>query len=390
MIWIDTQEAFDAAMTRLAAQPVIAIDTEADSLHSYFDKVCLIQISVPGEDLVIDPLAGIALGAFGELLRNEAITKLFHGGDYDLRILHRDFNFTVTNLIDTMVSAQILGYQAFGLAALLDRHFGLKLNKAHQRADWAMRPLTPDMLAYAATDTHYLIRLAEILRGELEALGRWEWAVEEFGRLGQVRYREASDEDAEPWRKLKGIGVLDRRSLGVLNALYEWRDGLARQADRPPFKIIGNDALLDIAREKPQNREELTRIKSVSRYHSGRFGAELAALVRKAMELDESTLPARGEAKAWIRDKTLEARVDRLKKVRDRIASDLKIEPSVLAPRHVLTAIAMLDAPTFADLDQIPAMREWQKRVAGAHLLASLRPNENRNPPEPEQGTLGF
>src|SRR5512146_2676543 len=153
MIWIDKQPPLDDALARAAAQPVVAIDTEADSLHSYFDKVCLIQMSAGSDDLVIDPLARVDLQAFGRILADPGITKIFHGGDYDLRILNRDFGFTISNFVDTMVCAQLLGYEAFGLAALLDRHFGVKVNKAHQRADWAMRPLPPDMLDYAAMDT---------------------------------------------------------------------------------------------------------------------------------------------------------------------------------------------------------------------------------------------
>src|SRR5215212_493480 len=242
MKWIDRQDALDSAIESLAAQPQIAVDTEADSLHSYFDKVCLIQISVPGEDLIVDPLAKVDLNRFGELLANPAITKLFHGGDYDLRIMHRDFGFVVRNLVDTSICAQLLGYEGIGLAALLERHFGVKLNKTHQRADWSMRPLPPDMLAYASLDTHHLAALAAKLREELIALGRWEWAVEEFARLEMVRYRE-NDEDVEPWRKVKNIGGLDRRSLAAVRDLYEWRDQLARKADRPPFKILGNDSM---------------------------------------------------------------------------------------------------------------------------------------------------
>ena len=373
MIWIDRQAAFDEAMARIAAQPVVAIDTEADSLHSYFDKVCLIQMSIPDEDFVIDPLAKIDLAKFGELLANPEIVKVFHGGDYDLRILNRDFGFVVANLIDTMVSAQLLGYEAFGLAALLDRHFGVKVNKTHQRADWAMRPLTADMLDYAASDTRYLIALYGKLREELEALGRWEWALEEFGRLEKIRYRDrdSNEDEPEPFRKLKGIGGFDRRTLGIVRELHIWRDGLARAADRPPFKIIGNDALLEIAKEKPKSRNELEKIKAVSRFHSGRYGSEITGIVRRILEVPEEQLPERGESKPWIRDRALEARIDRLKKIRDQHAKELKIEPSVLAPRHVLSAVATIQPTTMAQLDEVPAMREWQKKVLGAALVAA-------------------
>ncbi len=367
MIWIDRQDILDQSLERVAAQPQVAIDTEADSLHSYFDKVCLIQISLPDEDLIVDPLVRVDLKKFGEILADPAVIKVFHGGDYDLRILHRDFGFTVHNLIDTSICAQLLGYEGLGLAALLDRHFNLKVNKTHQRADWSMRPLTADMLAYAAMDTHHLLELAAKLREELTALDRWSWAVEEFARLESVRYRE-SEEEGEAWRKMKNTGGLDRRSLAVVRELYNWRDALARKADRPPFKILGNDTIIDIAKERPASQRDLMGMRSLSRYHSDRYGRDLATLVSKALDIPDAELPERTEPKAWIRDKQLESRINRLKEVRDRFARELKIDPSVLAARHILAAVA-----TAGTLD-VPNMREWQKQVMGEALLEALRP----------------
>jgi ribonuclease D len=370
MKWIDRQDELEAVLHRVGAHDQIAVDTEADSLHSYFDKVCLIQISIPDEDLVVDPLNGVSLKTFGEILANPSVTKVFHGGDYDLRIMNRDFGFTVRNLIDTSVCAQLLGYEGIGLAALLDRHFGVKVNKAHQRADWSMRPLPPDMLEYASMDTHYLVSLAAKLREELTVLGRWEWALEEFSRMESIRFREVTEEDGEPWRKVKNIGNLDRRSLAIVRDIYAWRDALARKADRPPFKVLGNDSLVDIAKEKPATVRELAQIKTVSRYHSDRYGRDLAGIVRRAMEIPEADLPEKNEPRPWIRDKALEAKIDRLKRVRDRFAKELKIDGSVLAPRHILSAVA-----TTGSLD-VPAMREWQKKVIGEDLLKAIEPDK--------------
>lgn len=367
MNWIDRQEPLDRALEQIAAQPVVAIDTEADSLHSYFDKVCLIQISIPGDDFVVDPLGKVHIEKFGGILADPAVTKILHGGDYDLRILNRDFGFVASNIIDTMICAQLLGYEAFGLAALLEKHFGVKLNKAHQRADWAMRPLPPDMLDYAAMDTRYLIALAGKLRAELEALGRWEWAQEEFSRLENVRYRETPEED-EAWRRMKNIGGLDRRGFAVLQSLHGWRDALARKADRPPFKIIGNDALIEIATKKPADASELAALKSVSTYHRGRYAGELLRLVQGAMALPETELPERNEAKSWIRDRELENRINKLKKVRDKVAAELKIDAGLLAPRHVLTAVA-----STGSLDEIAALRNWQRNILGRQLLDALK-----------------
>lgn len=366
MIWIDKQESFDSAIDRLAVHPVIAVDTEADSLHSYFDKVCLVQISAGDEDLVIDPLSGIDLSKFGDVLANPAITKILHGADYDLRILNRDFGFVIANLTDTSVCAQLLGYEAFGLAALLDRHFGVKVNKAHQRADWAMRPLLPEMLAYASLDTRYLVALADKLREELRALERWEWALEEFTRLEQIRFRE--NNEPEPWRRMKNLGTLDRRSLAIVRGLHAWRDSLARAADRPPFKIIGTEPILEIARAKPATAADMANVKGIPRYHLDRYRRELLRIVTDAMQIPEDELPSKNDAKPWIRDKDLERKIDRMKRVRDGVARELKIDPAILAPRHVLSAIA-----TSGDLDQAPTMRQWQKQVAGEALLAALK-----------------
>jgi len=366
LIWIDTQAAFDSAMQRVAAQLTVAIDTEADSLHSYFDKVCLIQISIPGEDLVIDPLRKLDLAALGAILSNERITKILHGADYDLRILNRDFGFTASNLIDTMICAQLLGYEAIGLAALLERYFALSLDKTHQRADWAMRPLPRVMLEYAASDTRHLIALADTMREELIAIGRWEWAREEFERLATIRFAE-KDVDGEGFRRLKGIAAFDRRSLAIARALYEWRDEMARTADRPPFKIFGNDVIVEVARAKAAEPEALADIKALSPAYRRRYAREIIRRVREALALPEEMLPEKSDARAWTRDKAIESRVARLKDIRDKKAKELKIDPGVLAPRHVLTAIA-----TTRDLAQVPAMREWQKRVLGDSLLQVL------------------
>jgi ribonuclease D len=371
MIWVGNQSAFDSMMARIGSVSAFGIDTEADSLHSYFDKVCLIQITADGEDFVVDPLAKIDIAPIGRMLADPNITKILHGADYDLRILNRDFGFVINNLIDTMVSAQLLGYEAFGLAALLERHFSVKADKTHQRADWSMRPLTPDMLKYAALDTHYLIELAAQLKEARTALNRWEWALEEFSRLEAIRFREA-DEDEERWRRLKNIGSFDRRSLAILRDLHAWRDALARKADRPPFKIIGNDTIVDIAREKADSHLAMSRLRSLSKHHSGRYGDELVKIVRNAMAIPDAELPEKGEAKAWIRDRELEVRVERMKKIRDRIAKELSIDASMLSPRHVLTAIAAMKPQDASELAAIPGMREWQRKLMGEELVRSL------------------
>ncbi|MGA7614900.1 MAG: ribonuclease D [Thermoanaerobaculia bacterium] len=370
MKWVRSSQELSKLTREISTLRTLAIDTEADSLHSYFDKVCLIQLSDEKEDYLIDPLADIDLQPFGAILSDKAITKIFHGADYDLRILDRDFGIEVHNLVDTMICAQLLGYEAFGLAALLKRHFDLEVDKSHQRADWSMRPITPEMARYAAMDTHYLIRLAVILRDELRALGRWEWAEEEFLRLEAIRFHE--DEDQERFRKIKGAAKLDRRSLALLAKLYQWRDGRARRADKPPFRILGNEAMIEIARTFPEETRELLKIKGVSSYHLSHFADEILGAVRDARQLDESELPEKIDPRPWRRDNALERRIDRLKRVRNEVAASLKIEPSVVAPRHLLAAVAEMRPSSPEELDQIPAMRRWQRDVLGEKLVAAL------------------
>ncbi|HEY0591229.1 MAG TPA: ribonuclease D [Thermoanaerobaculia bacterium] len=370
MKWISDQGSFDAAIARIGAAKEFAIDTEADSLHSYFDKVCLIQITAAGEDYVIDPLAKIDLAALGILLADPSIRKVLHGADYDLRILNRDFGFALRNLNDTMVCAQLLGYEAIGLAALLQRHFGLAVDKSHQRADWAQRPLSAEMLAYAATDTRHLIELAAILRRELEALGRWEWATEEFERLEQIRFIPTVDE--EGWRKLKGCSRLERRPLAAVKRLHGWRDRVARELDRPPFKVLGNEPILEIAMQLPRTEEALGRIKGLVSWHLRKWGSELLAITEEVAGLPEEALPEKVPTKPWFRDKEQERIVDALKRARDHVAKDLRIDSAILAPKHVLSAVADVDPAHPDQLDSIPAMRRWQKALLAAPLLHAL------------------
>ncbi len=372
MIWIDTQQELERMMKVVREFPVVAIDTEADSLHSYFDKVCLVQISVPGNDYLVDPLAEIDLAPLGELLADGALTKVLHGADYDLRILQRDFSFRISSLIDTMVAAQLAGYDAVGLAALLRKHFNVEVDKSHQRADWAKRPLPPQMLKYAALDTHHLIELSEIMKAELVALGRWEWAIEEFARMESIRFRDTED-DPEPWRKLKGIAKLEPRNLAVVARLHQWRDSVARELDRPPFKVLGNEAILEIAVNLPRSIEEISKIKGVSSFHLSRWGRRLLSLVEDALAVPEEGLPSRSEPKAWLRDRNLERRIDKLRKVRDDVAKELRIDPAILAPKHLLTAVASLETGEPGALETIPTMRNWQRQVVGSRLLEALR-----------------
>jgi ribonuclease D len=244
---IQTAADLASLVERLRRAPLVAVDTEAASFHRYQDRIYLLQLSSRQETAVVDPLAAGTLAPVGELLADPAVEIVFHDADYDLRLLDREYNLHAEALFDTRVAAQLLNEPGIGLAALLEKYLGVRLDKRFQRADWSARPLSADMLAYAASDTRYLPELRDILARELEARGRMEWAREEFGLLTGIR--AADPNGAEPgWLRLKGAKALRGRELAVLREVWEWREGVARRADRATFRILNNEPMLAIAK----------------------------------------------------------------------------------------------------------------------------------------------
>ncbi len=267
----------DALIAALRSESVIAIDTESNSFHAYREKVCLIQISVPGRDWIVDPLA-TPVDPLGAVLCDGRETVL-HGADYDVRCLKRDFGWSLPNLFDTRVAARRLGVVGLGLSALVEARFGVRLSKAHQRSDWGHRPLTAEQLAYAALDTHFLLRLRELLLTDLEAKGLTALAREEFARIAGARPHERVF-DPEGWRRLKGARDLGTEERGILRALWIAREERAEVLGRPPFKVLGEQQLVEVARRRPANPEALARISGVTPAVLRNFGEAALRAVR--------------------------------------------------------------------------------------------------------------
>ena len=358
-MWIDRTDALERALSTLERGP-LAIDTEADSLHHYPEKVCLIQLSFGGNDFLVDPLGEVSLEPLAERLARRGIVKVLHGADYDLRMLHRGFGVTFAGLFDTMVAARIVGELRFGLAALLENYFDVPMDKKFQRADWSKRPLTPEMARYAAMDTHYLIPLYEALRSRLDELGRLDWAAEEFERLERIRTAQPGA-DEEGFRRVKGAGKLDRRKLAVLRELWMLRETHARRLDRPPFRVLHDERLIELAQGLPQRISDLEAVEELPRpWRQGRRAHELLAAVGDGLAVPREEWPTRGKGgRGRAGQKAPDEKLLAIRDHRDKIARELGLEPSLVGPRAVLEQIAE-KLRNGQDPSTTPELRRWQ------------------------------
>jgi ribonuclease D len=370
-LWIDTTDELDRFLSSVAGVREIALDTEGASFHRFVDRIYLLQLSTRDATAVIDPLPVGKPDRLGKLLEDTRIEKVLHDADYDLRLLHQDYGWHARNIFDTRIAAQLLGLTAFGLAALLDKYFGVRLDKKHQRADWSMRPLTPGMLDYAAQDTMYLLELRDRMRDALERAGRWEWAAEEFQRLEGLRWE---DEDASAaFFRIKGARDLSRRELARLRELVQWRDAVAAELDRATFRVAGNEVLLEAARRAPRTIPELLEIKGVPRALAERRGRELLDAVTRGDAVRDADLPKFPRSQRWEREADFEDNVARLKRVRDDAAKRLSMDPGFLCSRDRLEAVVRRKPSTLSDLGEVKDLRRWQVSVLGGDFLRALR-----------------
>jgi ribonuclease D len=254
---LTTTEQVSEFAAELEKHPVIAVDLEADSMHNYQEKVCLLQFSTPTTTVLVDPLLGADLASLKPVLANPQVRKIFHAADYDIRCLARDFDIEINGLFDTMISSQFLGEERFGLADVLRKYFSVELDKQYQRADWSKRPLSEAMVRYAAEDTSHLHELVENLEEQLIARGRLEWVKEEFTLMEKVRF---AVHEGPLFLRFKGAGTLDCRQLAVLENLLQWRDIEAQRRDTPLYKVLGNKSLLQLAKLTPTTQNILPQV----------------------------------------------------------------------------------------------------------------------------------
>ncbi len=348
---IEASAALADLAARIAASDRVGIDTEADSLHCYREKVCLVQVGLPGADELVDPLAGLDLTPLTDALaRTEMV---MHGADFDLRMLYRLGLGAPREVFDTMIAARLTGAAKYGYAALVAEHFDVVLPKGLQTANWARRPLPPRLAEYARNDTRFLLPLAERLERRLDELGRLAWLGQSCRRVvAAARIVRARDPQTE-WR-VRGSHVLGPRASAVLRALWHWREDEARAADRPPFHVTSNADLVDAAQRFDRGETVSPRGLRDSRR------AGFARAADEALRLDRSEWPGRSPVKPRIRlTKTQEKQVAALKQQRDRAATELAIDADLIAPRAALERIAI------EGKEGLDALLPWQQALLG-------------------------
>jgi len=366
---IERQDEFDSLIPQLLAAGRVAVDTEAASFHRYSDRVYLIQLSSATGNVVVDPLQVTDLSGLGNVLADPAVEVVFHDADYDLRLLDKQFGFRAQNIFDTRVAAQLANEPGIGLAALLEKYFGIRVDKRFQRADWSARPLSREMLAYAAADTSHLLTLRDTMRSELLGMGRMAWAEEEFGWMAQARW---DPDAAEPgWLKLKGARLLKPRELAILRAVHQWRDGEARRLDRAAFRILNNEPMLVMAKHPPRSMESLRKVPGIGGEQAERRGPAILAAVEEALEIPDADLPRLPRPERKRPDPAFDARLERLKAARNQLAAVYPLPPGVLCPNGTLEAIARAAPQTLEELAAVPTLRRWQLGEIGPQLLAA-------------------
>jgi ribonuclease D len=371
--WIDTVEGAEALARDIEKERIIGLDTESDSFHHYQEQVCLVQVSTKTRDYLVDPIAAKNLSAMTSVLADPKREVVLHGADYDIVCLKRDFGIRFGRIFDTVLGAQLLGYPATGLSALIERHFGVKVSKQHQRDEWYRRPLSDSQIHYALTDTRYLLPLREIIREELVALKRLAWAEEEFDLLTRREWTREAFRPDHFW-KIRGARELPRRGQAILRELAVLRDSRSQAANRPPFKVMADHTLTAVAQARPRTTADLKRIRGLSPLMIRRYGDAILEAVHRGMSVGEKDFPVAHRGERRPGDPAVNRRLDALKEWRKKKAAELGLDPGVLAPLTTLQALARSGAITARDLDGLAGVTRWRVHEFGREWIAILNP----------------
>jgi ribonuclease D len=365
-ILVDTPTALKNMAQELSREPRLAVDTEANSLHAYHERVCLIQFSTPSTDFLVDPLALDDLTYLAPIFSDPNIEIIFHAAEYDVLGLQRDFDFSFSNIFDTMLAARTLGYKQVGLGKLLGEKFGLDIDKHNQKADWGQRPLTASLIDYARLDTHYLIALRDILDGELRATGRWQLAQEDFARGCFVNNGKDHLPVRGRWEKIDGRLDLTPRQQTILNELCISREKMAERLNRPLFKVVDDRLLLRVAQAEPHSYEQLAAAGLTER-QIHRFGRALLDAVERG---SSARL-----VQATELERTSEAVLNRLHKLRawrKKKGEEMGVESDVILPRVIMHALAEGNPHSPEAVQKMMEDSPWRLENFGAEIMKTL------------------
>jgi ribonuclease D len=351
---------------RLAKESMIGVDTEANSLHAYRERVCLLQFSTPSEDALVDPIALDDISALASIFADPKIEKIFHAAEYDLIILQRDYGYKFVNIFDTMTAARVLGRKKVGLGNLLEEMFAIKVEKKFQKADWGRRPLTQELLDYARMDTHHLIELRNNLKAELEERGRWEIAKEDFERLPSLIRPSDEPQEIPVWR-IKHARDLNPKQAAILQELALYREARAEEADVPLFKVVGDSTLATIAKLQPEKPKDLEGIEGMSPGQIQRHGKGLLDAVKRGL----GAPPLRRPRKAAY-DEAFVERLDNLRGWRKAAATELDVESDVVLPRDIMEALARKDPKNLGEVEPLMASVPWRLKTYGEQIPKAL------------------
>ncbi|MBU1343094.1 MAG: HRDC domain-containing protein [Proteobacteria bacterium] len=368
--FIESDEELKDVCDGLLTEKRIGVDLEADSMHCLKEKICLIQIASAREAFLIDPFEIKEMTPFIDVLENKDVMKVFHGADFDIRSLDRDYQAQVNNLFDTEIACRFLGIKERGLGALIKRNFNVDVDKKFQKVDWAKRPLDQEMIEYSVGDVAYLDELHGIIHARLVEKGRLSWAKEEFEIQAKVRYE---NNHAFPlFVKFKGAGKMDNRSLAVLENLLQARLLIAQKKDQPLFKILSNPSLMTLAHEKPVTIDQMMTIRALSKKQMDMYGNLCLDAIIKAKNLEHKALPSYPKTPRPRKDYQVQDRIERLKKMREKLSASIGIEPGFLLNNMVISAIAVKKPSTPEALLKIENVRQWQVEAMGEKIISTL------------------
>ncbi len=379
-ILVNKVAAFHKMLDHLQGQPLIALDTESNSLFRYYPKVCLIQLTAfadaqtpdPAQvvDYLVDPLALKDLHALGETLRDPQVEVIMHAADNDILILQRDFGFQFHTLFDTQLAARILGWKQVGLASMLQSHFGVVSDKRMQRTDWGRRPLTPQQIVYAQMDTHFLPVLRERMIEELKRVERWEEAQEAFTMLRLIDYNDRETTHRSFWQ-MRQTRDVPRTAHGLLEALWQWREEEAKRRDRPPFKIATDQTLAALTIAQPQQIQELAQVDGLGEKQIQQYGKVLLATIVDGQNRPMPELPTSDRHEQL--EKVVQHRYDALRQWRTGMAEKRGVAPEIIFSNSILLSLAQRMPQSEREMLEIPEIGPWKAKTYSGAVLKTLQ-----------------